>query len=178
MARFQLALLLCDENEPRAVLEHLAILESILARALEQTAGAGSKHSARGDAKLTRMKSRHRVEDICSNENQAFQALVGHLRQYPECPFLVLYNKAITLSTLPGGERTREAITLLDQLLEVKEDPNGIPAFKQCAEQLTDRSYVELKLYSLSAKAHILASRATQRVAFSQNDCSSFYTCG
>jgi hypothetical protein len=170
MARFQLALLLCNENEPRAALEHLAILESILERALKQTtAGRSSTEPISRDSELTGMRPRHAVSDVCSYERLAFQALVHHIRQYPECPFLVLYNKAIALSSLPSGEKTAEAITLLDQLSEVKDNPNGIPAFKQCAEQLTDRSYVELRLYSLSGKAHILASRATQCPALSQN---------
>ena len=170
MARFQLALLLCRENEPRAALEHLAILESILKRALEQqTAGVVSKHLAAVNPKLTSTAARQAAEDICSEGSPAFQELLRHLGEYPECPFLVLYNKAIALASLPNCEGTREALALLDELSGVKDHPNAIPAFKQCAEQLTDRSYVELKLYSLSGKAHVLASRASQCPALTNN---------
>ena len=157
MARFQLALLLCKENEPRAALEHLAILESILKCALEQKAAGWTSDPKESYPKWSRMRPKQ-AEDTCAEGSPAFKRLLRHLHDYPECPFLVLYNKAIALSSLPDSEHKREAVELLEQLSRVKDDPDIVPEFKKCAERLSDRSYIELKLYSLSSQAHILAS--------------------
>jgi hypothetical protein len=159
MARFQLALALCLEDEPRLALEHFAVLESVFERALAQERPENPGASTEVDVDLKSFETTPALakDASCSKGAPAFQNLLIHIYKNPECPFVVLYNKAMALSALPDEEGFRKAIDLLRKLSELEANPDVFPKFKRC--KISDRSALELKLYALSSRAHILASR-------------------
>ena len=89
MARFYLAVCLCRCGENELAVSHFSILERVLSEA---------------DALLVGYGRRFR------RDKRAANPVVRHLQQYPQCPFLVLYNKAMALS---GTSRSCESGELL-----------------------------------------------------------------
>lgn len=166
IARFQLALILCRENQPRAALEHFEILRSILERVLNQEPRwwsnliAQSKRRGR-KLRMPGLPYGSRVEH-CTDEGMAFKSLVRHLKRYPECPFLVEYNRAITMSTFHEDDKRNQAIKVLQSLAGLREGRDTFPALRRCAKRLSERSKIELQLYAKSAQACILAGSCKQ----------------
>ena len=86
MARFYLAVCLCRCGESETAVGHFTILERVLGES---------------DALLGRSQG------LFKRFRQPLSPVVRHLQQYPQCPFLVLYNKAMALSGTLRFLRTR-----------------------------------------------------------------------
>lgn len=161
IVRFQLALVLCGESWPRAALEHFQILQSVFEQVLSQETGWWSRSFAEiksfGRKLISRVRYRNQ-EDPCLGNHAAFRSVLRHLQRYPECPFLVEYNRAITLSTLPDVSDKQKAIEVLKRLSNLGDVADSFRAFNSCAKRLSDRSKTELELYAKSAQARILSS--------------------
>jgi hypothetical protein len=140
IARFHLALVLCRANQTRIALEHFKILDNVIHKAWTKTGG---------------------LTLVCSSDTPAFQNVVHHLENHPECAFLILYNKAVALSNLHEVPSDQEASKTLDRLAGLTR-PDGDSAFEypycEIAKKLTDQSRVELSLYAIGAHANLLAS--------------------
>ncbi|WP_410963617.1 hypothetical protein, partial [Salmonella sp. SAL4455] len=51
----------------------------------------------------------------------AFQAVVHHLQEYPECVFLILYTKAVSLAGLGEDAAKSEALRILNRIARLRE---------------------------------------------------------
>ena len=151
IARFNLGLALCRENQPQTALEHFKILEHVFTEV------------------WTRMTSGHIAKVIlagesCPSDQVAFQSVLTHIKEYPECPFLVLYNKAIALSNIGERHATVSAVQILESignLMDGSLDSELDFPYRDMAGNLSRRSRTELALYGLSARANILAGVQT-----------------
>jgi hypothetical protein len=153
IARFSLALTLSRDDEADVALKHLIMLEKVVKRAWSSV----------------RLKRDSEAYHRLRAERPAFCNVVDHLKDYPECAFLILYNKAVALQNVDANRlaESREVrslehaanifaqISRLDEHRDVHlEDP--YPEIAKY-ERLSDRSRVELSLYALSALADLLA---------------------
>jgi Tfp pilus assembly protein PilF len=155
IARFNLALTLCGDDQAQAALKHFELLEQVIRRAWPRVADpqrATSDGAHQGGA-----------EQTCWDQ-PAFQDVLRHLEQYPECAFLIVYNKAVALTGLHTDEARFRASEYLEAIAGFR-DPNGARAFEwpysEIAKKLSARSRIELSLYALSAKAALLARVCT-----------------
>ena len=143
IARFNLALTLCRDDQSRTALKHFEILEQVIERA---------------------WRANSHPEEECSRQ-PAFQDVVHHLKAYPECAFLILYNKAVSLAGLDDGAAKVEALQILNRIARLRDvDVHGDCGFdspyQEIARTLSRQSKIELSLYALSAQAHLIAGGA------------------
>ncbi len=141
IARFNLALTLSRAGEPEVALKHFELLEGVVRRA---------------------WRSNLHPEESCSGA-PAFVDVKRHLDEYPECLFLILYNKAMALAALHDPERNAQAMRELERLAGLRHD-DGWQAFgephDQIARKLDPRARVELSLYALGAQTAVLAGQS------------------
>jgi tetratricopeptide (TPR) repeat protein len=150
VARFNLALTLCRDRQARTALKHFEMLEEVIHRdwPLCPTSPAGSgKPPAVASSPL-------------DPDQPAFQDVVWHLTHYPECAFLIIYNKSISLTRLGHAEAHAQADKNLGLIAGLREK-DGWRAFSwpynEIGATLKDRSRIELSLYALSAQAGLLS---------------------
>lgn len=151
IARFNLGLALCRENQPQTALEHFKILERVFTEAWART-----KHGHAAKAIVD--------GEFCPADQVAFQSVLTHIKEYPECPFLVLYNKAIALSNIGERHATVAALQILETIGNLRDstlDGQFALPHREMASNLSRRSRTELALYGLSARANILAGVQT-----------------
>jgi len=159
IARFQLALVLCRDGQLEVALRHFELLCSVMEGVLRRSIGRLPLMLRGLTAWAHRHRSRRDEPESC-DANESTLAIAEHLRMYPECPFVVIYNEALALSDFRDGAHCADAVKQLDALanLAVKGD-SMFSKYSHCLRRLSSRSAGELRLYSLSAQANILASR-------------------
>jgi hypothetical protein len=144
MARFYLAVCLCRCGEHEAAVGHMNILDASLRRA---DAALGAKKFRR----IFRRKDR--------------DVLVQHLQTYPQCPFLMMYNKAMSESGTLRACALEDALKVVEQLsLSVQARPKGKPEFPNCARDLKEPARKRFSMLAWSAKASILATQGEHQV--------------
>jgi tetratricopeptide (TPR) repeat protein len=137
MARFYLAVSLCRCGESEIAVSHFSILKRILS---ESDALLGKRNKW-----YKRLK-------------KSSSPIVRHLRQYPQCPFLVLYNLAMALSGTLRSCELDQALGTLDKISQAVEGkPNTHVDFGNCAELLWDADRDRFAMLALSARTSILA---------------------
>jgi tetratricopeptide (TPR) repeat protein len=144
IARFNLALTLCRTGSPQVALKHFDLLEDVIHRA---------------------WRSHERPEEPCSNA-PAFRDVRDHLKKYPECLFLILYNKAMAQAATQDVNLRPEALSQLKQIGKLR-DMDGAETlpepYNRIASKLSERARCELSLYGLGAQAMVLASPSYRR---------------
>jgi len=138
IARFNLALALCKDNQPRTALEHFKILEDVFT--------AVWRHSSAQDQMLGTGEG----ISFCREDHVAFKSVLRHVVDHPECPFLVLYNRAIALASLRRSEERKGAIQILDEIGSLMNGENTSPLqypYNEIVRKLNHRSRTELALY-------------------------------
>jgi hypothetical protein len=153
-ARFNLALTLCRADQGRTALKHFEVLESVLASAWHQACAYPP-----GSAVLRPESSR-----ACEARPPAFQDFVDHMQHFPECAFLILYNKALALASLRERESMSSALRLLGQIVGLP-DAAGHARFDSPYREIAAKlrqdkpdAAIELRLYALGAKASLLGA--------------------
>ena len=145
IARFNLALTLCRCGEPEIALQHFDVLDTVIRLAWQ---------------------SNQDPTTACSN-TPAFQDVKDHLRHYPECAFLILYNEALALAALHTPEATTKALETLRRLAtphdETKKGAYDDDPHRSLAQALEPRARTELRLYAMGAEANVLATSAHLR---------------
>ena len=140
IARFNLALTLCRCGEPEIALQHFDVLDKVIRVA---------------------WKSNQDPTTACSNA-PAFQDVKDHLRRFPECAFLILYNEAMALAALHTSGATSAALKELRRLATLREDTNESAyddePHRSLAGALTPRARIEMSLYAMGAEANVLAA--------------------
>jgi tetratricopeptide (TPR) repeat protein len=138
MARFYLGVALrrCGENQLAAM--HFEELETLLKEADRQLSM---------EAKKIR--------------SQVHTPLVRHLTRYPQCPFLLLYNRAMALSNSHRPCQLLQAIELLDQIV-VSVNATGSPGenltFPACTSRLSVCDRNRFRILAESAQTSIWAA--------------------
>ena len=146
IARFNLGLALCRENQPQTALQHFKILEDVFTKVWTR-------------AKTT-LPETVREGQACPTDEIAFRSVLKHVKEYPECPFLVLYNRAIALANLDKPNQRGTSLEILEKIGGLLQGNSGSrfeSPYDEMAVGLGHRSRTELALYALSAKANILA---------------------
>jgi tetratricopeptide (TPR) repeat protein len=151
IARFNLALTLSRDGDAEVALKHLTMLEKVVARAWPLVGMKRDSHQYQ-QLRVTR---------------PTFCSVVDHLKDYPECAFLILYNKAVAVQHARGrafagpSDHLQQAAHIFAQISRLDaervvhlDDP--YPQIASCG-WLSERSRVELSLYALSALADLLA---------------------
>ena len=137
IARFNLALTLCRCGEPEIALGHFTILEDVIQLAWESNRNPAAP---------------------CS-KTPAFQDVKDHLSHFPECAFLIQYNKAMALAALHEPKSTEAALRELERLAALDKNDGDLvfaEPYRALAQTLTPRARTELSLYALGAQANLL----------------------
>jgi len=116
IARFNLALSLVRDDQVPVALKHLEMLEFVVKHAWPSKDGRWWLRFVR------------RAPNGCPGDRQAFQNVVRHLTTYPECAFLILYNKALATAT-----STRNSDVCLEMLGKIGclRERTGAAAFEK-----------------------------------------------
>jgi hypothetical protein len=143
MARFQLALILCRDGDSAIALAHFELLEQLLGRAWPVAASA------------------HTTADLhsqCANKGPAFLSVANHLKHYPECAFLILYNKAVAFASRDdaGMSEAGDIFTQISRLYGA-DTPRFSSPFSDISKLVQVWQKMELRLYALSALANLIA---------------------
>ncbi len=149
MARFYLAVSLCRCGENEAAVSHFTILERVL------------KEADRLLGELHRVDKRHRP---------FLNPVVKHLQQYPQCPFLVLYNRAMALSGTLRSCELDEALRTLDRMSRAFNRSDENIEFGHCAELLAETDRIRFAMLALSAKASILATNIEYEARYAESE--------
>ncbi|MGA7236107.1 MAG: hypothetical protein WBY44_10530, partial [Bryobacteraceae bacterium] len=137
MARFYLAVSLCRCGESETAVNHFSILKRTLS---ESDALLGNNIGW-----LKRLK-------------EPSNRIVRHIRQYPQCPFLVLYNLAMALSGTLRSCELNQALGTLEKISQaVDRKPGTHVDFGSCADLLREADRDRFAMLALSARTSILA---------------------
>jgi tetratricopeptide (TPR) repeat protein len=144
MARFYLAICLCRCGENGLAVNHFTLLETILKEA---------------DLLLPRTNERRK------RKNKLKTSIARHLEQYPQCPFLVLYNKAMALSGTLEPSKLEQALgtlrSIIDSMVGKSEDSH---VFSNCGSRLRHHDRERFTMLALSATASIMATQSEYQV--------------
>jgi tetratricopeptide (TPR) repeat protein len=192
IARFYLAQGLCHEARPATALRHFSDLNQMLTRSvrdplfleLVQRKLDGAEHRrsgfhTTGSQPVDRVRRIAKVET--SPRSRRVVALLQHLVDFPECPFILHLNMAIALSDLRQTSGARESsaaqsgvgfdpiqslrmIAHFDRKEPIPSSQSGLAdltVFSRCKSILGLKKSYELSLYAKGVLAHVLSTDST-----------------
>jgi tetratricopeptide (TPR) repeat protein len=138
MARFYLAIARRRQGDYGRAAEHLRLLETLLIQA-------------------------NRELPLFNRIAAKFKSpVVRHVLAYPQCTFLVLYNRAMALADSQKPDKVQEALDLLDRIIAMKKGKSqseGDLSLRKTAWLLKRDDRKRFVMLALSAKSAVLAAQ-------------------